>query len=167
MDAPRPILHLERSTIERVADVLTVLGILVCVAGVVATFAWVEGPIPKHMNAAGKPDAWGGRGTLVFVAALASVMAAGLARLRRVPHTFNYGTVVVTTENAPRLYRLGRELVALMGTAVAWTFALNEVAFVLVALRVGVSTAPWLLPVSLAVTFVPLGVYLVRIQRAA
>lgn len=48
MHPERPIIQLERSPVERVADVLTVLGIVVCVAGVAATFAWVGGrPDPE------------------------------------------------------------------------------------------------------------------------
>lgn len=165
MSPERPILELERSPVERVADALTLAGLAACVAAVAAAFVWVDGPVPTHMNAAGEPDAWGGPGVLVFVAMVAMAIATMLTAFRGAPHTFNY-PVVVTAENAPRLYRLSRELLAIAGTIVAWTFAAIEASFLAVALRL-VDRAPALLPVTLTITFVPLVVYFVRMRRAA
>ena len=97
----RPVLKLGASRAERVADAFTVLGLLVCVASVGATLLWVDGPVPMHMNAAGEVDAWGSSATVVIVAILALAMTAALAALRRSPYLFNYGSAVVTAENAP------------------------------------------------------------------
>lgn len=166
MHPERPILLLERSPVERVADVLTLAGVATMLAVLAATFVGVDGPVPTHMNAAGEPDAWGsGKGSLLILVMLGCGIPAVLAGLRRAPHTFNY-PADITAENAPRMYRLGRELVALMGTAVAWTFAGILVSFALVSARI-VPSAPWGLPFSMAITFGPLLVYIVRMRRAA
>ncbi|MFN7142387.1 MAG: hypothetical protein ACK4YP_01325 [Myxococcota bacterium] len=166
MPPERPILRLERSPVERVADALTLAGLAVMLTALVATFVWVDGPVPTHMNAAGEPDAWGSsKGGLLILAMLGGGIPAVLTGLRGAPHTFNYPSGV-TPENAPRMYRLGRELLAIMGASVAWTFAEILVSFALVSARI-VSSAPWGLPFSLAITFVPLAVYIVKMRRAA
>lgn len=161
----RPVLKLEASRVERVADGIAALGLLVIVGSAVGTFLWVDGPVPTHMNAAGKPDAWGGKGTLLFLPLVTLVPLVTFQLLRRAPHTFNY-PVAITPENAPRLYRLGRELVALMGAAVAWTFALIAASFAAIAAGISAPAAPWLLPVTLGITFVPLAVYVRKMLRA-
>jgi hypothetical protein len=164
----RPVLKLAPSRVERVADAVAAIGVLVCFAAVAATFVFVDGPIPTHMNARGEVDAWGdSKGVLVVLAMLGAGIPAALTGLRGSPQNYNYGAAVVTAENAPRLYRLGRELVAIMGASVAWTFAKITAEFGMIGAGFHLPTGPGGLILTLALTFVPLGIYIVRIHRAA
>lgn len=133
--SPRPILPLTRSPAEKVWDTVAIVGLLVTVLLAVYTFAFVQGPVPTHFNAAGEPDAFGSKGVLLLLLIPAVSATALFAGLRGVPHTFNY-PVPITPENAERQYRLGRELLASVGAGLAWTMAA-------VALSIAGTAAGW------------------------
>jgi uncharacterized membrane protein len=86
--------------------------------------AWPRLPAvaPSHFDFAGKPDAWGAKMNLWVLPFVGTVVYLMLTVVGRIPHTHNF-TVNVTPENAPRLYRLSRMLVAWMKAQIACTLS--------------------------------------------
>ena len=86
--------------------------------------AWPDLParVPSHFDFAGQPDAWGAKVNLWVLPFVGIVVYLMLTVVGRIPHTHNF-TVAVTPENAPRLYRLSRMLVAWMKAQIACTLS--------------------------------------------
>ncbi|MPV89690.1 DUF1648 domain-containing protein [Georgenia ruanii] len=77
--------------------------------------------IPTHFDAAGTPDGYGPRATLLWLPLVWLVLQAGIEALSRHPRIFNY-PVRVTEDNAQRLYREGERLMVGLGAGMAVTF---------------------------------------------
>ena len=85
--------------------------VIVLVSGVVLAIKYQGLPqvIPSHFDATGQADDWSDKSILIWLYLGSVFLIAGLAVLARFPHLFNY-PVPVTEENAPRLYKLGVNL---------------------------------------------------------
>ncbi|AIF45360.1 DUF1648 domain-containing protein [Virgibacillus sp. SK37] len=59
--------------------------------------------IPIHFNAAGDPDNWGSKATILLMPLIALILYVPLYFLSKYPHLFNY-PFKVTERNAPRIY---------------------------------------------------------------
>ncbi|WP_100010370.1 DUF1648 domain-containing protein [Lentibacillus sediminis] len=79
--------------------------------------------IPIHFNAAGEADNWGGKGAIFMLPLISLPMSLILFFLGRAPHIHNY-PFKVTEENASKLYRESRLMMAAMHLMVTGIFAL-------------------------------------------
>jgi uncharacterized membrane protein len=108
----RPVLHIPRTPLEVLLEVLTVLGLIAVIAMTVWGYFALPAVIPTHYGFSGAPNAYGGKGSLlplpivsICLAVLLTVLRwAVLSRFRRID---NYSWPI-TAENAPRLYYLAR-----------------------------------------------------------
>lgn len=89
---------------------LTIIGgVLLLGSTILALIMWSQIPdqIPTHFNFAGEADAYGGKGSLIFMIVMAWVMFIGMTILMKFPNTWNI-PVKVTAENRARLYGITR-----------------------------------------------------------
>lgn len=70
-------------------DALSALFAAAAVAIVAVCWTSIPDQIPTHFNLHGEPDAWGGKGTLLFVAAACVFLFALLSIAPRYPHLMN------------------------------------------------------------------------------
>ncbi|MBP1948019.1 DUF1648 domain-containing protein [Virgibacillus litoralis] len=86
--------------------------ILICsIVYVVQAYNSLPESVPTHFNAKGEADAWGNKGTVLLMPAIAFVSFIIMYFVTKAPHTFNY-MVKVTEENATRLYTPARTFMA-------------------------------------------------------
>jgi uncharacterized protein DUF1648 len=121
----RPVLDLPPSRLEIVLWVLVVLGIAVCALQLVLVWDALPARVPIHFGVTGRPDRYGSKSMLLILPAVAVALTLLLTLVARFPQSFNY-PVRVTPENAPRLYRQGRLLLAWLNVLVVWLFAAIE-----------------------------------------
>jgi hypothetical protein len=110
--------------------VLELLSAIVILGGIVLlAIQWHALPssVPTHFGFSGAPDAWGGRGSLLFLPVMTLVIYALISILARFPWTYNY-PVEVDEHNAPRLYAIGTRLMRALKLAISLMFACIEVA---------------------------------------
>jgi uncharacterized membrane protein len=121
--------------------------------------------IATHFGAAGRPDAWGPRGTFLILPGMGVVLGLGLTALSRFPHVYNY-LWPITPGNAARQYRIARRMVIALKAALLWT--LFAVAWGMGEVATGrrAALAPWTVFVPLALTFAVVGLSLVAAYRA-
>jgi hypothetical protein len=121
----RPVLDLPPSRLEIVLRVLVVAGIAVCALQLVLAWDALPARVPIHFGVTGRPDRYGSKSVLLILPAVAVALTLLLTLVARFPQSFNY-PVRVTPENAPRLYRQGRLLLAWLNVLVVWLFAAIE-----------------------------------------
>ena len=121
----RPVLDLPPFRLEIVLRVLVMLGIAVCIVQLALVWDVLPAHVPIHFGISGRPDRFGSKSMLLILPAVAVALALLLTLVARFPQSFNY-PVRVTPENAPRLYRQGRLLLAWLNVLVVWLFAAIE-----------------------------------------
>ncbi len=115
----RPIVPLRPSAFDAFLLLCTLAGVAASI--VVFGVFWPQLPerIPTHFGISGQPNAYGGKGVLILLAALSSGLGLGLWVLSRFPQIFNYPRRI-TEENAPRQYRLAQLLLRIIACAICW-----------------------------------------------
>jgi uncharacterized membrane protein len=115
----RPVLHLPRTPVETLLEVLIALGII----AIIAITAWGYFTLPRiiitHYGLSGTPNAYGGKEPLLIVPIIAVCVAVLLTVLSRYPHLSNYPWPI-TAENAPRQYALTRLLMLWIAFEMVW-----------------------------------------------
>ncbi|MGP4105614.1 DUF1648 domain-containing protein [Virgibacillus sp. L01] len=94
-------------------NILSVILLICSIVFVVQAYNSLPEQVPTHFNAKGEADAWGNKGTVLLMPAIAFVSFIIMYFVTKAPHRFNY-MVKVTEENAPRLYTLARTFMAVI-----------------------------------------------------
>ena len=123
-DAPkapngRPKIRPPLSLVEWLLVLATFVGAIFTIVLLAVSWPALPASVPSHFGVSGRPDAYGGKGTLIFLAVLAVLAVAfaiGFALLCRYPWTYNYPWVITEENAAPVPSR--SYLVALVGTGV-------------------------------------------------
>lgn len=162
---PRPVLDLARSPWEWVLEVVTGVGMIVCVGIVVQAWEALPERIPIHFGISGRPDGWGSKEAIALLPVVGLVLEGVLTLVNLYPHTWNY-PVPITEENARVQYQLGRSLLVWMKAELIWLLALILWQQVQVAVGQGETMNNGSIFTGLIVIFGTVGVYLWQAYRA-
>ncbi|MFT4412306.1 DUF1648 domain-containing protein [Fredinandcohnia humi] len=163
IESSRPILKIPKTMSEKIMDVLSIL--LLVGMYVFIIFSWNELPdrVPAHFNAAGEPDRWGGKGSVLVLPIVATFLLKTTMILNKFPHIFNY-PVEVTKENAEPLYVTSRKMLSTLNLFIMFFFTIGVWETVQVAFgKAGLGM--WYLPGLLLSIFGTIGFYLNRLIR--
>ena len=151
---------MKKKPLVRVMNVLSLL----LLAGVTVWLCLIWGEIPSqvplHYNAAGQIDRWGGKGTLIALAAIAWVMYGLLTLAERFPGAWNTG-VKITEENRERVYALLSHLLSALKGILCAMFV-----WILAAAALCQPLSVWFLPLALGAVFGDMLYWFVRVFRA-
>lgn len=131
------------------------LAILAIWGLVIANYSSLSDSVPTHFNAAGEPDSFGRKASLLVLPSIATLTFLGLTFLNMFPEIFNY-PVKITVDNAPAQYRNIMRMMRYlkMTLVIIFSFILYKNIQIAQGLKDGL--AHWFLPISLGVLFVPL-----------
>lgn len=122
MDLNRPKIHIEKTLLEKFANIVGIAGILVMVLLVALNWSNLPDTVPTHFNAAGDADGWGSKYTLLILPVIAVFSHILLEVVERKPHTHNY-PVRFREENAPLFYAESVKIINLTKNIMAVMFA--------------------------------------------
>lgn len=161
----RPLVPLDPTPIDGLLLLGTLAGVAVSV--VVLIVAWPQLPerIPTHFGVSGQPNAYGGKGILILLAALAAAVGLGFWVLSRFPQVFNYPRRI-TDANAPRQYRLAQRLLRVLAFGISWLLAYVEWQTIQVGLGRAAGLDGWFLVVFLGAIIAAVVAYLALALRA-
>lgn len=117
----RPALPIERPPWEVILTGAALLALVLQIALVGLVWRRLPDEVPMHFDFAGRPDRWGGRGTLLLLPLVTAALMGLLEVVGRFPRSFNYPWPI-TPENAARQYALARGLLVALRTILAWLF---------------------------------------------
>ncbi|AGK95990.1 DUF1648 domain-containing protein [Clostridium pasteurianum] len=164
MTEKRPVLKLKYSISEKIIFALTVL-ILISDFILIAIY-WRNMPsiIPTHFNFSGKPDGWGGRGSLLVVPITNLFIFILLAVLSKFPHIGNY-PVNITEKNAKYQYSNARKLMIVMNLEIVCLFFYIFLSEIYSALDKSNGPGILFLPVFLLVIFGTTAYFAIKMYR--
>ncbi|GAA0500771.1 DUF1648 domain-containing protein [Salinibacillus aidingensis] len=113
-----PIIDLPPSRIVKRLNAVTLIIILGTYIYLAFVFPGLPEEVPMHFNLAGEADNWGNKAFILVLPLIFAIILLPLHFLQRTPYMYNF-PVKVTEENASRLYRLGRLLLAVMNVEMA------------------------------------------------
>ena len=117
----RPKLKIELEAIDKITELIGVVGLLLLVGLPTYFFGTLPDMIPSHYGANGDPDAFKGGETIWTLPIIGVIMYCGLFWLNKYPHLFNYPQQI-TKENAERLYTVGTRMIRTINALVTWVF---------------------------------------------
>ena len=161
----RPRLAVPRRPLGTVVEVAALIGVLLCVLIVALSWSTLPETIPRHFDLSGEPDAWIGKGMLLFMPLLVAVVYAGLTVTGRHPHWFNY-PVPITEQNAPAQYRIAVSLLRWIKLEIVYVFAIDVWITVRAATEQDVGQRLVLLLLIIACVVVTVVIHLVAALRA-
>jgi hypothetical protein len=115
----------DKSTLQRMLEIAAIFGIVFLFFVVFWYWAKLPDSIPSHYNAAGEPDDWSGKGTLIILPLISLFLYFGLSTLARFPHHYNFPWKI-TEENQERQFYLAQMLVLGLKTEIIWLFGYIE-----------------------------------------
>ncbi|MFK7807001.1 MAG: DUF1648 domain-containing protein [Saprospiraceae bacterium] len=147
----QPIVKVKLESLDYLIEAITFFGVIVLLALPVMHYSELPGSLPRHYDANGVPDAFGGKGIIWTLPIIGVVMYFGLLIINRFPHTFNYPKKV-TAENAEQLYKITTRLMRTMNAIIIW--AITYITFATIQTALGYQN-------GLSVFFAPGLVFLV------
>lgn len=146
-------------------DVVEAIVSLLCLVGVVIflLLMWSRIPdqIPAHYNAAGEVNRWGSKSELIVLPIVSWVLYGLITLMERYPQVWNTG-VRVTEENRNRVYRILKNLIAVIKMLVLLVFA-----FLTVNSALCWNLPIWFLGVFLLLVFGSVAFFLVQLSKTA
>lgn len=147
-------------------ETAALVGLALAVGSVLRVWGELPERVPTHFGLAGRPDAWGGRGWVLALPALAVVLYAALTLVQRLPGRWYNYPLTITEENRERQERLARDLIRWLKAALMGLFAHLTLGVLRTALGEAPGLGTWTVPLWIGVMIGLLAVYLVRARRA-
>lgn len=157
---PKITLHLTAGD-----KLLEALGLIVMLASwviVIVNYNNLPDIIPIHYNAAGEADGFGSKRQILSLPTIATVMFLALTILNKFPHVFNY-PVMITEANALRNYTNATRMVRYLKFVIALIFGLIALQTIRSVNEQIDNLGAWFLPATLALLFLPLFYFLVKL----
>ena len=156
----RQKIKLELTTIDKTLEILGWISILAIWILTITNYTNLPDIIPIHYNGAGQADGFGGKGNILTLPLISTVLYIGMTILNKFPHIFNYPTDI-TKDNALRQYTNATRMIRYLKLIIVVIFG----AIVLQTIRnvngqisgLGV----WFLPLILGLIFIPLTYFLI------
>lgn len=157
----RPKIKLGLTTIDKTFEILGWISIFAIWVLTITNYTNLPDTIPIHYNGAGQADGFGGKGNILILPLIATVLFAGLTILNKFPHVFNYPTNI-TAENALRQYTNATRLIRYLKFIIVVIFGL--IALQTIRNVNGQTNGPafWFLPLTLGLIFIPLTYFVIK-----
>lgn len=162
--ASRPRMKLILSPTDKLVEVFGYFLLVLLWVYTLLHYRGLPATIPVHFDFAGVPDRYGGKGALLSLSVVTTVLFAGLTILNRFPHLFNYPSDV-TAENAFKLYTGATRLIRYLKLMIVIIFGFIIVQTVRMSEGLTNGLGFWfLLTVLVAFIVFPI-IFLIRMQK--
>lgn len=121
MKKSQPVLHLPKTGVEKMMDIVSLLLIIINFIYLISVWNTLPEQVPIHFNGKGEVDGWGGRAFIWLLPTIGLLLWFGLTMLERVPHHFNY-LVDITEKNAGFQYKNARMMSLFLKVEVIFIF---------------------------------------------
>ena len=156
----RQKIKLELTTIDKTLEILGWISILAIWILTITNYTNLPDIIPIHYNGAGQADGFGGKGNILTLPLISTVLYIGMTILNKFPHIFNYPTDI-TKDNVLRQYTNATRMIRYLKLIIVVIFG----TIVLQTIRnVNGQTSGlgvWFLPLILGLIFIPLTYFLI------
>ncbi|MBS1765702.1 MAG: DUF1648 domain-containing protein [Bacteroidetes bacterium] len=157
----RPKIKLELTTIDKTFEILGWTSIIAIWVLIVVNYTNLPDTIPIHYNGAGQADGFGGKGNILTLPLIATVLFVGLTILNKFPHVFNYPTNI-TTDNALKQYTIATRLIRYLKFIIVVIFGLIALQRIRNVNGQTSGLGVWFLPLTLGLIFIPMTYFMIK-----
>lgn len=161
----RPKLKLELTTSDKALEILGWISMLAIWALTITSYTILPDTIPIHYNGAGQADGFGGKGNILTLPLIATILFIGLTILNKFPHVFNYPTNI-TTDNALRQYTNATKMIRILKLVFVVVFGLIVLQTIRNVKGETNGLGAWFLPLTLGLIFIPIIYFTIRSFKA-
>jgi len=155
----------DKSSFERTLRIVSIVGVVFLFFLVVVYWSQLPDSIPIHYNAAGKPDSWSGKWSLLIMPTVGLVLYIGLSILTGFPHLYNFPWKI-TEINKERQFHLAQMLVLSIKTEIVWIFGYIQWQTVQIALGKANGLGASFKFIFLGIIFGTIGIYIMKALKA-
>lgn len=161
----RPKIKLELTTIDKTFEILGWTSILTIWVLTITNYTNLPDTIPIHYNGVGQADGFGGKGNILTLPLIATILFIGLTILNKFPHFFNYPTNI-TADNALRQYTNATRLIRYLKFIIVIIFGLIALQTIRNVNGQTSGLGMWFLPLILGLIFIPLTYFVIKLFKA-
>ncbi|MBL0309478.1 MAG: DUF1648 domain-containing protein [Bacteroidetes bacterium] len=151
----RPKIILQLTTADKIFEIIGWLSVLAIWVLTIAAYSKLPDTIPSHYNAAGTVDGFGGKGTILILPLIATVLFIAMTMLNRFPHIFNYPSAI-TQDNALQQYTNATRMLRYLKLSLVLIFGFILFRTIQTANGQAEGLPLWFLPLALLLIFIPL-----------
>jgi len=159
-----PKIKLDLTLFDKVLEILSWMFLVFLWFITVWNYSSLPKVIPIHFDYKGEADQFGGKGTILGIPIIASVLYIVLTILNKYPHLHNYARKV-TLENIEKNYIRSTRLLRIVKLAILIIFSMIVIQTIEISKINATAISVWLLPFSLSLIFIPIILFLVRSKR--
>jgi len=160
----RPKIKLKLTTTDKSLEILGWTSIFAIWILTITNYTNLPDTIPIHYNASGQVDGFGGRGNILTLPLIATILFIGLTIVNKFPHVFNYPTNV-TADNALNQYTNATRLIRYLKFFIVIIFGLIALQTIRNVNGQTSGLGVWFLPLTLGLIFIPLTYFVVKLVK--
>mgnify|MGYP006362724823 FL=1 len=157
----RPKITLELTIIDKTFEILGWISILAIWVLTISNYRNLPDTIPIHYNVAGQADGFGGKGNILVLSLVATILFVGLTILNKFPHFFNYSTTI-TKINALQQYTNATRMVRYLKFIFVVIFGLISLQTIRNVNEQTSGLGVWFVPLTLGLIFIPLTYFVIK-----
>ena len=156
----RPKVKLHLTTSDKLFEAMGWIALVTLWVYTLTHYAKLPEIIPTHYNGAGEVDGHGGKGNILALPIVATVLFVALTILNQFPYAFNYPTNI-TPENFLKQYTSATRFIRYMKFVVVVIFGAIAIETIQNTLTSSEGLGVWFLPITLGVIFIPLVFFII------
>ncbi|MCF6142046.1 DUF1648 domain-containing protein [Flavobacterium sp. K77] len=157
----RTKIKLELTTFDKTLEILGWTSILAIWFLTITNYINLPDIIPIHYNGAGQADGFGGKGNILTLPLIATILFIGLTILNKFPLLFNYPTNI-TPENELRQHTNATRLLRYLKFIIVVIFGLLALQTIRNVNGETSGLGIWFLPLTLGLIFIPLTYFVIK-----
>ncbi|MFM7638826.1 MAG: DUF1648 domain-containing protein [Bacteroidota bacterium] len=154
-------IKLELTTTDKTFEILGWVSIFAVWVLTITNYTNLPDTIPTHYNGAGQADGFGGKGNILTLPLIATVLFIGLTILNKFPHVFNYPTNI-TTDNALQQYTNATRMIRYLKFIIVVIFGLIALQTIRNASGQRSGLGVWFLPLTLGLIFISMTYFVIK-----
>lgn len=160
----KPIIKIKLSNTDKLVEFISWLILTISWIYTFTNYSRLPDSIPSHFNAMGKADEYANKIILFISPIFSLLLIIGLTFLNQFPQIFNFPKKI-TEENAERNYRVATRMIRYLKFSIALIFLLIVDQTIQLATTQNNTLSFWVLPLIMALVFIPITLFLKKLFR--
>ena len=160
-----PEIKLDLTITDKIFEILGWISLVAVWVFTITNYNNLPDIIPIHFNGAGQADVFGGKGTILTLPIVSTILFIGMTVLNKFPHLFNHPTNI-TKENELRLYTNATRLIRYLKLILVSIFGFIVFKTIQNVNGEADGLGNWFTPITLGMIFIPVIYFVIRAYKA-
>jgi uncharacterized membrane protein len=160
----RPKIKLELTKTDKLLEILGWTSILAIWILIITNYTNLPDTISIHYNGAGQVDGFGGKGNILTLPLVATILFIGLTIINKFPNVFNY-PANITADNALNQYTIATRLIRYLKFIIVVIFGLIALQTIRNVNGQISGLGVWFLPLTSGLIFIPLTYFVIKLVQ--